>query len=231
MAGININSSSGQTPMQNQQVDKYISLCKEGKIIEAVKAYKDDTGCSVKEAKDYIDNLRAQQRRNVSTQRGQHISQPNQDKYLELCKKGLILQAVKEYKDDTDCSLMEAKKYVDNLCTQCGLSNSQSAQKNNHSTSSLNSHSYSRVQTEPSYVYQDSNSTQSVWESLPTWKKVLNYINMVLIPLIAIFVLVQMCKGPKTKPRKRPRHIPGTQFSMLQSRIFSDYMCPQWKYV
>lgn len=173
MAGINFNTSSNQAPLRNQQVNKYLTLCKEGKILQAVKAYKDDTGCSV----------------------------------------------------------VEAKNYVDNLCAQYGLSNRSSVQGQNHSTSNLNSNSYSREQTKPSYDYQDSNSLQSVWDSLPKWKKVLNYINMVLIPLIAVFVLVQMCKGPKTKHRKRPRHIPGTQFSMQQPRVFSDFVCPQWKYL
>lgn len=78
----------------------------------------------------------------------------------------------------------------------------------------------------------DSYSLRDVWGSLPTWKKVLNYVNMVLIPLIVIIVAVQMCSGStsKSKHRKRHRHIPGTQFSMEQPRLLSGFVCPLWKY-
>lgn len=37
------------------------------------------------------------------------------NKYIELVNKGLLLQAVKEYKEDNNCSLKEAKDYIDNL--------------------------------------------------------------------------------------------------------------------
>ena len=37
------------------------------------------------------------------------------NKYVELINKGQILQAVKEYKEDNNCSLKEAKDYIDNL--------------------------------------------------------------------------------------------------------------------
>lgn len=37
------------------------------------------------------------------------------NKYVELINKGQLLQAVKEYKEDNNCSLKEAKDYIDNL--------------------------------------------------------------------------------------------------------------------
>lgn len=37
------------------------------------------------------------------------------NKYVELINKGQILQAVKEYKEDNQCSLKEAKDYIDKL--------------------------------------------------------------------------------------------------------------------
>ena len=40
--------------------NKYLDLCKKGRYIEAVKVYKDDTGCGLAEAKAYIDNLRSE---------------------------------------------------------------------------------------------------------------------------------------------------------------------------
>ena len=37
------------------------------------------------------------------------------NKYVELINKGQLLQAVKEYKEDNNCSLKEAKDYIDKL--------------------------------------------------------------------------------------------------------------------
>lgn len=45
---------------QNNSDNKYLELCKKGRYIEAVKVYKDDTGCGLAEAKAYIDNLRSE---------------------------------------------------------------------------------------------------------------------------------------------------------------------------
>lgn len=44
---------------KNNKIDerKYIELLKEGHKLGAVKAYKEDTGCGLAEAKEYIDNL------------------------------------------------------------------------------------------------------------------------------------------------------------------------------
>lgn len=45
--------------LQNDPDNKYLELCKAGRILEAVKAYRDDMGCGLAEAKAYIDNLRS----------------------------------------------------------------------------------------------------------------------------------------------------------------------------
>ena len=54
MANINFDNNSFQSFDNNE----YLDLCKKGQILVAVKKYKDATGCTLKEAKDYIDNLR-----------------------------------------------------------------------------------------------------------------------------------------------------------------------------
>ncbi len=36
---------------------KYIDLIKEGSLLEAIKAYKEDKGCSLSEAKEHIESL------------------------------------------------------------------------------------------------------------------------------------------------------------------------------
>ena len=44
---------------QNGKINeaKYIELLKQGFPLRAIKAYKEDTGCGLAEAKEYIDNL------------------------------------------------------------------------------------------------------------------------------------------------------------------------------
>lgn len=78
----------------------------------------------------------------------------------------------------------------------------------------------------------DSDSLRSVWNGLPRWKKILNYVNMVVVPLVVIFIVVQMCSDPKPKykHRKHYRHIRNTQFSHELPRLHSDFVCSQWKY-
>jgi ribosomal protein L7/L12 len=53
-----INALLGSNVNVQNSVDDYFRQMKqEGNILQAVKEYKDKTGCGLKEAKDYIDNL------------------------------------------------------------------------------------------------------------------------------------------------------------------------------
>lgn len=93
---------------------KYIDLIKDGQPLQAVKEYKDDTNCSLTEAKEHIDmlvekiNARKKEKTKKKTKTGD-------ERYIELINQGAILQAVSEYKDATNCGLKEAKEYIDNL--------------------------------------------------------------------------------------------------------------------
>lgn len=40
---------------------------------------------------------------------------PENKKYIDLINKGQTLRTVKEYREDNNCSLQEAKDYIDNL--------------------------------------------------------------------------------------------------------------------
>lgn len=45
---------------ESNDYSEYLELCRKGQILVAVKMYKERTGCSLKEAKDFIDNLRVE---------------------------------------------------------------------------------------------------------------------------------------------------------------------------
>lgn len=55
-------------------------------------------------------------------------SDSTDNKYLDLCKKGRYIEAVKVYKDDTGCGLAEAKAYIDNLRSEYGIKPQSSGQ-------------------------------------------------------------------------------------------------------
>ena len=55
------------------------------------------------------------------------IFENNMDnKYLNLCKEGRIMESVKVYRVDTGCSLAEAKTYIDKLCSEHGIQTNSS---------------------------------------------------------------------------------------------------------
>ncbi len=93
---------------------KYIDLIKDGQPLQAVKEYKDDTNCSLTEAKEHIDmlvekiNARKKEKTKKKTKTGD-------ERYIQLIEQGALLQAVQEYKEDTNCGLKEAKDYIDEL--------------------------------------------------------------------------------------------------------------------
>ena len=54
--------------------------------------------------------------------RNMNVRKPADDKkYLQIYKEKGPLTAVKEYREDTGCSLREAKEYIDSLKTEFGL--------------------------------------------------------------------------------------------------------------
>lgn len=93
---------------------KYIDLIKDGQPLQAVKEYKDDTNCSLTEAKEHIDML-VEKINAKKKEKTKKKTKTGDERYIELINQGAILQAVSEYKDATNCGLKEAKEYIDNL--------------------------------------------------------------------------------------------------------------------
>ena len=55
-------------------------------------------------------------------------SDSTDNKYLDLCKKGRYIEAVKVYKDYTGFLFAEAKAYIDNLRSEYGIKPQSSGQ-------------------------------------------------------------------------------------------------------
>jgi len=88
--------------------DELKQLIGQNRLIEAIKLYREQTGCGLKEAKDYIDSLAGR----APTPVAQNID----DDYLRsLVMSGRKVEAVKLYREKIGCGLKEAKDYIDSL--------------------------------------------------------------------------------------------------------------------
>lgn len=93
------------------------SLLDQGKKIEAVKAYKAQTGSSLKDAKDAVEALQR-----VASLPSR--SEPDADldtEVLRLLGQGEKIKAVKLYKDRTGTSLFDSKQAVEALAERHGI--------------------------------------------------------------------------------------------------------------
>ena len=101
----------------NEQI---LRLCAKNLKLNAVKLYKDTMDAGLAESKDYVDNLVANALKNPYE--SQFLEENNlENKVIILIQKGQKLQAIKLYLDNTNCSLLESKNYVENLAERKGL--------------------------------------------------------------------------------------------------------------
>jgi ribosomal protein L7/L12 len=93
------------------------SLLAQGRKLEAVRIYKNEVGCSLKEAKDAVEAL----------ERGDGPPQPTEaDASLEadilrLLRDGERIRAAKLHKERTGASLREAKQAIESIATRHGI--------------------------------------------------------------------------------------------------------------
>ena len=93
------------------------SLVRDKRKLEAVKVYKDQTGVSLKEAKDAVEAIENDER---ATGLGEPTGEMETE-LLRLLHGGQKIQAVKLYKQRTGVQLIEAKQAVEALAARHGL--------------------------------------------------------------------------------------------------------------
>lgn len=93
--------------------DRVKSLLRQGNRIEAVKAYREDTGASLSEAHDAVDRI---ERSMNGTQEADLDREPAGDlrgRVIDLLREGRKIEAIKIYRDATGEGLKEAKDAVE----------------------------------------------------------------------------------------------------------------------
>lgn len=98
-----------------------LTLCRQGKKLEAVKLCKDTTGLGLKESKDYVESLyeKSENVGNISEMGGAEKNATGNafdTQLIKLCQQNRKLEAVKLYRDTTGKGLKESKDYIDALC-------------------------------------------------------------------------------------------------------------------
>ncbi len=116
---------------QDELEQKLQILISNNRKIEAVKLYFEHAKCSLKEAKDYVDNFNLS---NTSIQNSKSVNNSFDDQeILDLIFQRKLIQAVKVYRDKTGCDLKEAKDYIDHLSEKNPSIRKTQFQQNNNS--------------------------------------------------------------------------------------------------
>ena len=105
--------------LSDQLLDEVLTLIGRGQKLEAVKTLKNRLGVSLLEAKQIVDRLSAEQNPLQEGALMPVAAQPqpgiNRQQIENLVREGKKLEAIKEYRLQAGCSLLEAKQSVDAL--------------------------------------------------------------------------------------------------------------------
>jgi len=104
-------SLSSMMNISKETEDKVRLLLQQNRKVEAVKLVYDTARCGLKEAKDYVDQLRQPAQSTSSHKTGNNID----DTILSLLAQNKKLYAIKFYREQTGKSLAESLAYVDSL--------------------------------------------------------------------------------------------------------------------
>lgn len=96
--------------ISNHTLQKVQALLAQDQKLLAVKVVKDETNCSLKEAKDYVDQLEQPKRTPSFTGKVD-------DELRALLANNRKIEAIKLYKEHSGLSLAACKDYVENLDT------------------------------------------------------------------------------------------------------------------
>ena len=84
-------------------------LCSNGQKLAAVKLYKDSSGLNLRESIDYVEQLTGEGSASMNNPTDLDVQ------VIELCNQGRKLEAIKIYREATNCGLKEAMDYVNNV--------------------------------------------------------------------------------------------------------------------
>jgi ribosomal protein L7/L12 len=106
--------------LTDDQINQILNELQAGRKLAAVKLYKEWTGSSLIEAKNYVESLPAA-RVGGTADFGLNLEENQIDRILDAIQEGKKLEAVKLCKESSGLSLMESKKFVEHLVSGLGI--------------------------------------------------------------------------------------------------------------
>jgi ribosomal protein L7/L12 len=88
--------------------EKVYTYIKEGRIIEAIKILREETGLSLKEAKEFIEKFKLKNRASLPAG---NVS----ESVIDHLRKGSKIDAIKKYREETGMGLKDSKEFIENI--------------------------------------------------------------------------------------------------------------------
>ncbi len=122
-AALRFDDEPARQPSGPAQPDDLLALAREGRTIEAIKLYREQTGTSLREAKDAIERLVATGRlpENEGETAASDLGDGFEGRLLNLLRAGQKIEAIKEYRQRTGAGLRDAKESVEALAARNGI--------------------------------------------------------------------------------------------------------------
>jgi len=103
------------TPPMTQELSNEQAIRDEiarGRMINAIKLYRESTGVGLKEAKDIVEAMAATSKRGINAFTPTTV---DDDRIAELVRSGNKIAAIRDYRAATGVSLLEAKEHIEGL--------------------------------------------------------------------------------------------------------------------
>ncbi|KAA5540515.1 hypothetical protein FYK55_21155 [Roseiconus nitratireducens] len=112
-------------PLSSPQLDELRADLRDGQKLAAIKRYREWTGCSLIDAKHFVDALQSQGATGevspTSSDAMEELSDDQMDQVLDAIERGEKLRAVKLYLTFTGKSLRESKDLVESIIDELGV--------------------------------------------------------------------------------------------------------------
>jgi len=117
-------TKSAAAAIDPEMVDEVLALVRDGRKIEAIRIFRETTGCGLREAKDAVEAMEAG-RQTFAEGSAPPPATMEENEILELVRAGNIIAAIKLHRERTGDGLKDAKDAVEALARAHGIARPQ----------------------------------------------------------------------------------------------------------
>lgn len=104
-------------PLTDDQLEQIRAELRAGRKLQAVKLYKEWTGSSLLDAKQYVEQMKARHPADFAPM-ASGPGDDEMDQILDALRQGRKIQAIKLYKENSGASLKDAKEFIERLADE-----------------------------------------------------------------------------------------------------------------